>query len=373
MSGRPAGPLPRPEEQTPVTTPPACPRCAATPLAGDRYCERCGAALTATAASGTGPASRTAAAMHAVLVADVDRYETDLGAAAGVSDRGLVHHSNEDGMGVALAADSSVGAVGLGAVGVVCDGVSSARGSGPAAAAAAAAATALLTDRVEAWRSRAVPVPAGGPGPGLAPQQAYLGGGRAGGAATPEAERDTAGEMAAALRDAARAAQNAAVAGAAGLGLSPACTFVGTVVVDATLVVGWLGDSRAYLVDSSGARRLTEDDTVAAEAVRAGRLAPELAERGRDAHTITRWLGVGSASAIPRIRAVALPSAGRIVLCSDGLWNYASAAETLAGHVDALGPGAPAIDVARHLVEVALRGGGSDNVTAIVIDIPGRT
>ncbi|ABW14309.1 protein serine/threonine phosphatase [Parafrankia sp. EAN1pec] len=368
MSGHPAGPLPRPEEQTPVTTPPACPRCAATPLAGDRYCERCGAALTATAASGTGPASRTAAATHAVLVASADRYETDLGAAAGVSDRGLVHHSNEDGMGVALAADSSVGAVG-----VVCDGVSSARGSGPAAAAAAAAATALLTDRVEAWRSRAVPVPAGGPGPGLAPQQAYLGGGRAGGAATPEAERDTAGEMAAALRDAARAAQNAAVAGAAGLGLSPACTFVGTVVVDATLVVGWLGDSRAYLVDSSGARRLTEDDTVAAEAVRAGRLAPELAERGRDAHTITRWLGVGSASAIPRIRAVGLSSAGRVVLCSDGLWNYASAAETLAGHVDALGPDAPAIDVARHLVEVALRGGGSDNVTAIVIDIPGRT
>ncbi|WP_018499953.1 PP2C family protein-serine/threonine phosphatase [Parafrankia discariae] len=373
MSGPPAGPLPGPAEPAPVTTPPDCPRCATPPLAGDRYCERCGAALTATAASGTGPASRTAAATPAVLGVGVgvDRYETDLGAAAGVSDLGLVHHSNEDGMGVALAAGSGGGAVH--AVGVVCDGVSSARGSGPAAVAAAAAATALLTDRVEAWRSRAVPVPAGRRAPGPVPRPARLDGGPAGAVATPEMDRDTAGEMAAALRDAARAAQHAAVAGAAELGLSPACTFVGAVVVDATLVVGWLGDSRAYLVDSAGARRLTEDDTVAAEAVRAGRLAPELAERGRDAHAITRWLGVGSASAVPRIRAVALPCAGRVVLCSDGLWNYASAAETLAAHVAASGPGAPAIDVARHLVEVALRGGGSDNVTAIVIDIPGRS
>ncbi|MCK9898699.1 serine/threonine-protein phosphatase [Frankia sp. Cpl3] len=296
-----------------------CRRCAGPVLPGDRYCERCGTRLDAAARSGTHPIRAS------------DARQRDLGLAAGATDRGLVHRANEDGMGLALLPD------GQGAVGVVCDGVSSAPGSGPAAAGAARAATELLTLRAEQWR----------PGPGLVE------------------------EVTTALRDAARAAQAAAIAGAAELGLTPACTFVAAVVVGDTLVVGWLGDSRAYLVDDAGTRRLTEDDTVAAEAVRAGQLPPELAEQGRAAHTITRWLGSACPSPVPRTRVVRLHPPGRVVLCSDGLWNYASAAAALAAHIAEPGADATPITVARHLVDVALRAGGADNVTVIVIDIPG--
>ncbi|MEX5633066.1 PP2C family protein-serine/threonine phosphatase [Parafrankia sp. FMc2] len=295
-----------------------CRRCAGLVLPGDRYCEQCGTRLDAAARSGT----------HALRASDA--RQRDLGLAAGATDRGLVHRANEDGMGLGLLPD------GRGAVGVVCDGVSSAPGSGPAAAGAARAATELLTTRAEQWRT----------GPGLAE------------------------EVTTTLRDAARAAQTAAVAGAAELGLTPACTFVAAVAVGDTLVVGWLGDSRAYLVDAAGTRRLTEDDTVAAEAVRAGQLPPELAEQGRAAHTITRWLGSACPSPVPRTRVVRLRPPSRVVLCSDGLWNYASAAAALAAHIAEPGADATPITVARHLVDVALRAGGADNVTVIVIDIP---
>ena len=75
-----------------------CPTCAAPALADDEFCESCGAALGD---------QRDRARHH---------FELDAVTVAGVSDRGLVHHRNEDALYVEAAAD--------GAVAVVCDGVS---------------------------------------------------------------------------------------------------------------------------------------------------------------------------------------------------------------------------------------------------------
>src|SRR5205085_5524962 len=56
----------------------------------------------------------------------------------------------------------------------------------------------------------------------------------------------------------------------------------------------------------------------------------------------------------------------RILLCSDGLYGYASgeAIQYLLGSGDA------PEHVARDLIDLALRGGGGDNVSAIVIEAP---
>ncbi|KPM55842.1 protein serine/threonine phosphatase [Frankia sp. R43] len=321
----------------------ACDECGATAVDEDGFCRVCG--------------------LRAAPLHGPDTWLSDLGAAAGLSDRGRVHIHNEDGMGLELLPPGVHGPRLGGAVGVVCDGVSSAFGSGPAAQAAAAAAAAALA------RLAAAAMPAPGPEP-----------------AGPETVRAVPPRLhqalTTALTDAVQVAQDAVLGVAEEQGLAPACTFVGAIVLDDVLAVGWLGDSRAYLVDGAGARVLTEDDTMAAEAVRAGLLPPELAEQGRAAHTITRWLGNARTSWPPRTRVVGLRPPGRVVLCSDGLWNYASAAATLAAHVDACacgsgsgsgsGTGATPIAVARHLVDVALRAGGADNITVIVIDIPAR-
>src|ERR1035437_10837964 len=75
-----------------------------------------------------------------------DHSEVDLGPAAGVSDRGLRHHRNEDAM--ALAAEQSPN--GPMVVAVVCDGVSSSARPAEASLAAVQAALPVLVTAVRA-------------------------------------------------------------------------------------------------------------------------------------------------------------------------------------------------------------------------------
>jgi serine/threonine protein phosphatase PrpC len=60
---------------------------------------------------------------------------------------------------------------------------------------------------------------------------------------------------------------------------------------------------------------------------------------------------------------------GRLVLCTDGLWNYAPTPAELGGLIDALPTGAPPVAVARELTNVAITRGGRDNITIAVVDI----
>jgi len=316
-----------------------CPACLSTAVDDEGYCLDCGLRRTPTQAG--------------------DHTEVDLGRLAGVSDRGLAHRENEDAMGLALVpppAGRPAGGPAL--VAVVCDGVSTAPGSGPAAAAAAAAATSTLS----AWLTAPPPDAANAPD---GPDRQDVPDG-------PDAP-DLANrpDVPSALRAAARAGQQAITAPADG-GPAPACTFAAAVVSGSWLTAGWLGDSRVYLLGDDGATlRLTADDTVAAEAVRAGLIPAPLAETAPGAHTITRWLGPDAAEALPHIAVLPLTAGGRVVVCSDGLWNYASTAAELAALVAGVPPHAGPLAVARHLTAAALRAGGRDNVTVVVIDIPG--
>jgi serine/threonine protein phosphatase PrpC len=150
--------------------------------------------------------------------------------------------------------------------------------------------------------------------------------------------------------------------------MGPSCTFAAAVVAGDSLTVGWLGDSRVYLFGAD-AVRLTADDTASAEAARAGLIPEDSAETAPGAHTITRWLGPDGGHAELHVASAPLTDPGRVVVCTDGLWNYASAAVTLAAHVEELPAGASPIEVARHLGEVALLAGGRDNVTVVVVDV----
>ena len=146
-------------ELTPLTAsdgtssaPAACESCASSRISADGYCESCGGKVR----SGR------------------DHEEADLQMVAGVTDRGLRHHRNEDAMALAIAGTKSGPAV----VAVVCDGVSSsARPDEASLAAARAAARVLLmavrtgddpmTASPEAVRAAAkavAGVPAGPPG-----------------------------------------------------------------------------------------------------------------------------------------------------------------------------------------------------------------
>jgi serine/threonine protein phosphatase PrpC len=143
-------------------------------------------------------------------------------------------------------------------------------------------------------------------------------------------------------------------------------TVVGCIVIDPTrAIVAHVGDSRAYLLRNGRIQTLTRDHTIVEELVDRGLLSPEEAERHPYKNVLSRNLGAKPDAKVD-LSEVELKPGDRLMLCSDGLYGYASneAIQYL------LGSGDDPEHVARDLVDLALRGGGGDNVTVIVIEAP---
>ncbi|MFF7384314.1 protein phosphatase 2C domain-containing protein [Streptomyces griseoluteus] len=292
-----------------------CVACRAGRVDGDGYCENCGHAQ---------PRER-------------DHMERESGPVAAISDRGLRHHRNEDDFTVAHTAlpDGSPAALA-----VVCDGVSSATRPDEASTAASRAAGDVLL--------AALPR---GTHPQAAMHEAIVAAAKAVDALAeaPDGGREHAPH------------QNA-----------PACTIVASVVASGLLVVGWVGDSRAYWVPddrSAPAARLTEDDSWAAQMVAAGLMNEAEAYADERAHAITGWLGADAYELEPHTASFKPDRSGVVLVCTDGLWNYAEAPGEMA---EVLPPDAAArpLHAARVLVGHALDAGGHDNVTVAVVPFP---
>ena len=107
---------------------------------------------------------------------------------------------------------------------------------------------------------------------------------------------------------------------------------------------------------------LTADHSVVAALVEAGQLTWDEAELHPQSNAITRAVGVGDALELDKIRGDVRPG-DRFLICSDGLSKYATFGllqRTLAAH--------PIETIADRLMQIALDGGGADNVSIIVID-----
>lgn len=124
-----------------------------------------------------------------------------------------------------------------------------------------------------------------------------------------------------------------------------------------------IGDSRAYLLRNGEFVQVTKDDTYVQMLVDEGRISPEEASSHPQRSLLTRALDGRDIDPEYRIRP-AVPG-DRYLLCSDGLTAVVSPqtiGETLSEYVD------PAQCVER-LIQLALRGGGPDNITVIVADV----
>jgi protein phosphatase len=171
------------------------------------------------------------------------------------------------------------------------------------------------------------------------------------------------------LLEAALAAGSAAVFGDAqrnrdrhGMGT----TAVACLVIDPQhVVIAHVGDSRAYLLRDGRLQALTRDHTIVEELVERGLLTAEEAERHPYKNVLSRNLGAKPETRVDRLELELRPG-DRLLLCSDGLYGYASA-EAIQY---LLGSGDAPEHVARDLIELALRGGGGDNVSTLVIEAP---
>ncbi len=278
---------------------------------------------------------------------------------AGVSDRGLRHAENQDAM--ALRVDPNHPSR---AALVVCDGVTTAMRSAQTSLAAAQAAADVLSS------SRAQ-----GLGVASAREAALTARIEAAADAAIDAVREITDMVTAELAETSR--QSATEVDASGS--LPACTFLAAIIEEDLFVVGSVGDSRAYwMPDDAGPTLLTVDDSFAQEQIRSGR-DRAAAESGPHAHAITRWLGADAPDHTPSSNSLAPPGPGWLLLCSDGLWNYASEAVALAAvlrqvtdEVTGGGAGggiaveADPLALAQGLIRWAKQQGGHDNITAVV-------
>ncbi|MBX3155102.1 MAG: Stp1/IreP family PP2C-type Ser/Thr phosphatase [Deltaproteobacteria bacterium] len=143
-------------------------------------------------------------------------------------------------------------------------------------------------------------------------------------------------------------------------------TVVAVLVVDPKhVVVAHVGDSRCYLLRHQRLQTLTRDHTIVEELVDRGLLTADEAERHPYKNVLSRNLGARAETRVDVMELELMPG-DRLLLCSDGLYGYASteAIQYLLGSGDAPD------HVARDLIELALRGGGGDNVSTIVLEAP---
>jgi len=147
---------------------------------------------------------------------------------------------------------------------------------------------------------------------------------------------------------------------------------MGTTVVaclvesDKRAVIAHVGDSRAYLLRGGRLIQLTRDHTIVAELVERGAISREDADQHAYKNVLSRNLGAKPEAKVD-FNELELKPGDRILLCSDGLYGFASA-EAMQY---LLGSGDAPEHTARDLIELALRGGGGDNVSAIVIETGG--
>ena len=152
--------------------------------------------------------------------------------------------------------------------------------------------------------------------------------------------------------------------GSAGLGT----TVSGVVVVDnggaAELLAFNIGDSRLYRARGGDMVQVSVDHSAAQELVDDGVLDPDAARLHPSRHVVTRALGSEPAPQ-PDLWFITPEAGDRYVLCTDGLSGEVPDAE-LAGAVrTADDPDA----LAQALVDLALRHGGRDNVSVVVLDV----
>jgi protein phosphatase len=134
--------------------------------------------------------------------------------------------------------------------------------------------------------------------------------------------------------------------------------------LDDKLALAHIGDSRAYLLRDGRLSQITHDHTFVQSLVDDGRLTEDEARSHPQRNLITRVL-TGEREDTPDLSVRDARPGDTYLLCSDGLTGVVTE-ETLA---EVLGNGTDVETRAETLIDLALKGGSSDNVTCIVADV----
>jgi serine/threonine protein phosphatase Stp1 len=143
------------------------------------------------------------------------------------------------------------------------------------------------------------------------------------------------------------------------IGATVACL----VLANSHFVGIWAGDSRIYRFRDGEIQMLTADHSIVATLVQSGQMTWDEAEQHPQSNAITRAVGVGEELELDKVRGEVEPG-DRFLLCSDGLTKYATFAM-----LERVLAQSPLETITDRLIQIALDGGGADNITVIVVDV----
>lgn len=140
-------------------------------------------------------------------------------------------------------------------------------------------------------------------------------------------------------------------------------TLVAVLVDGAEFRVANVGDSRGYLISAEGIRRLTEDHSFVAEAVKRGQSESEaMATPWKDA--LTRSIGTEEEVEVDVFGPFSVKNDSALLICSDGLYKTLSDDELRELFVRSGG----VQGAAQSLVAAALEGGSDDNISVAIAE-----
>ena len=147
---------------------------------------------------------------------------------------------------------------------------------------------------------------------------------------------------------------------------------MGTTLVCASLngprlVVGNVGDSRAYLIRNGACSQITLDHSLIDEQLRQGLITPEMAAVSHLQSVITRAIGAAD-NVEPDLFAVELELSDMVLLTSDGLTRYAKADDIAALAL----PEVELATICHSLIDHAKQRGGADNITCMMLRVVKR-
>ncbi len=131
------------------------------------------------------------------------------------------------------------------------------------------------------------------------------------------------------------------------------------------LAMAHIGDSRAYLLRGDTLTQVTTDHSYVQFLVTQGEITPEEAAEHPNRSAVTKVLGYDDVDANPDETVREAVVGDRWLLCSDGLSGLVSDSTIAEIMSEVSDPG----QCAEELIELALRAGGTDNVTCVVADI----
>jgi serine/threonine protein phosphatase PrpC len=139
-------------------------------------------------------------------------------------------------------------------------------------------------------------------------------------------------------------------------------TLTVAVSLASNLLIGHIGDSRAYMLRNKRLHQLTRDDTLAQALIDSGIADPEDTATRAMRHVLTAAIGSTGEPVNPQVQRLHLSHDDQILLCTDGLTGMVKD-DVIAS---TLREARSSSEACQTLIELALSAGGSDNVTIVL-------